>query len=93
MAIKSAYELAMERLGKSGGPKLTDPQKAKLAELDRVYTAKIAEEALAEHPEIAAARAAGDAEKTAKLQEHLRNAIQKLRDQLEQKKEAVRKSG
>ena len=39
--MKSAYELAMERLGKSdpsSGP-LTAGQKARLAEIDRVYNA------------------------------------------------------
>jgi len=43
MAIKSAYELAMERLGKSSAPKLTGEQKKKLAELDQLYTAKLAQ--------------------------------------------------
>ena len=90
MAIKSAYELAMERMG---GPatKLTPAQKKKIAELDGVYTAKIAEEEIAEKPKIAAAQAAGDAEKSGKLEDHLRRTIQKLRDELERKKEEVRK--
>ena len=39
MAIKSAYELALERMGGQPGKKLTPQQKAKLAELDRIYTA------------------------------------------------------
>ena len=50
MAIKSAYELAMERMGGSPGKKLTQQQKANLAELDRVYSAKIAEEELSLNP-------------------------------------------
>jgi hypothetical protein len=45
--MKSAYELAMERLAKSdpsAGP-LTAEQKAKLAEIDKVYKGKLAERA------------------------------------------------
>lgn len=43
--MKSAYELAMERLEKANGPtkKLTEEQKSRIAEIDRIYSAKIAE--------------------------------------------------
>ena len=44
--VKSAYESALERLGLSDTPKrdaLTEKQKEKLAEIDRVYAAKAAE--------------------------------------------------
>ena len=44
--MKSAYELAMERLAKSdpgAGQTLTPEQKARLAEIDRVYKGKTAE--------------------------------------------------
>ena len=92
MAIKSAYELAMERMGQSSTPKLTADQKAKLAELDRVYTAKIAEEELTLKPKIAAANAKGDAEVAQKLDETLRAQIYKLRSKLEAAKDAVRQS-
>ena len=90
MAIKSAYDLAMERLGKSSTPKLTDKQKARLAELDRVYTAKIAEVELDLKPKIAAVRAQGDAEGMQKLEELLRAQVQKLRNKLEAEKDAIR---
>ena len=90
MAIKSAYELAMERMGGSPGKKLTQQQKAKLAELDRVYSAKIAEEELSLNPRIAAARAAGDLEGAQKLEETLRTQVQKLRRKLDAEKEAAR---
>jgi hypothetical protein len=91
MAIKSAYELAMERLGKSSAPKLTGEQKARLAELDRVYTAKIAERELELKPKIAEAQAAGKLEDSEKLEETLRSEIAKLRARLEAEKEAVRR--
>jgi hypothetical protein len=92
MAIKSAYELAMERLGKSSAPKLTGEQKAKLAELDRLYTAKIAQVELDLNPKIAAARAAGEFEDAEKLEETLRAEVQKLRSKLEAEKEGTRQS-
>ena len=82
MAIKSAYELALERMGGEPGKKLTPHQKAKLAELDRVYSAKIAEEELSLNPKIATARAAGE--------ETLRAQVQKLRRKLDAEKEAAR---
>jgi molybdopterin converting factor small subunit len=91
MAIKSAYELAMERLGKSSTPKLTDKQKARLAELDSLYTAKIAEVELELTPKIAAARAAEKFEDAEKLEKTLRAEVQKLRGKLEAEKEAVRR--
>ena len=90
MALKSAWELAMERLGKSASPKLTAEQKAKLAELDRVCTAKIAERELELKPKIAEARAKGDLEGAQKIEETLRAGIAKLRAKLEAEKEAVR---
>ena len=90
MAIKSAYELALERMGGQPGKKLTHQQKAKLAELDRVYSAKIAEEELSLNPKIAAARVAGDLERAQKLEEILRTQVQKLRRKLDAEKEAAR---
>ncbi|MBI5396167.1 MAG: hypothetical protein HZA91_12800 [Verrucomicrobia bacterium] len=90
--MKSSYELAMERLGKTGGPerKVTDEQKRRIAELDSVYKAKIAELEIGMEGRIAAARAAGDAEQFEKLKQQLVIERQKLRDDCEAKKEKVR---
>ncbi len=43
--MKSAYERAMERLEESSGPgkKLSDAQKAQLADIDKTYDAKLAQ--------------------------------------------------
>lgn len=41
--MKSAYELAMERMGGGEDKPLTDEQKEKIAEIDSKYKAKIAE--------------------------------------------------
>ena len=90
MALKSSWELALERLGGKSTTKLTNEQKAKLADLDRVYTAKIAERELELKPKIAAASAAGKIEDAEKLAETLRAEIAKLRAKLEAEKNQVR---
>ena len=91
MALKSAWELAAARTGGSSVTKLTGEQKARLAELDRVYTAKIAEVELDLQPKIAAAHAKNDGESAGKLSENLRAAVFKLRAKLEDEKETVRR--
>jgi hypothetical protein len=90
MALKSSWELALERTGGKSTSKLTTEQKAKLAEIDRVYTAKIAERELELKPKIAAANAAGKADDAQKLDEIFRNEVAKLRAKLEDEKERVR---
>jgi hypothetical protein len=92
MALKAAWELALERTAKDApaAKKLTDQQKAKLAELDKIYTAKIAQEELTLKPRIAAAQAAGDAEGAQKQEQNLRTILDRLRRKLEEEKEAVR---
>src|SRR5262249_54858600 len=94
MAIKSAYELAMERMNKGGQPtvKLTDAQKKQIAELDSVYKAKIAELELRLKPKIDEARMAGNEEEADKLRTELGIGSQSLREELETKKEKVRQS-
>jgi hypothetical protein len=92
MALKSAWELAQERTGGKAAVKLTAAQKEKLAELDRVYAAKIAEEELSLKPKIAAANGAGKIEDAQKLDETLRAEIAKLRRKLEAEKEKIRQA-
>jgi septin family protein len=90
--MKTAYELAMERLGKTAPTiKLTAGQKKQLAELDSQYAAKIAEREIALKDEIARVAATGDVEKTETLQQQLVNERKKLQAELEEKKERVRK--
>ena len=86
--MKSAYELAMERLEKNTPTtKLTAAQKKQLAELDAQYAAKIAGREIALNGEIAKA---GDFEKEAALREQLANERRKIQAELEEKKEQVR---
>ena len=87
--MKSAYELAMERLNKTApASKLTAAQKKQLAELDSQYAAKIAGREIALNGEIA--RAAADFEKEESLRDQLVNERKKLQAELEAKKDRVR---
>jgi hypothetical protein len=92
MTLKSSWELALERTGGKSTTKLTNEQKAKLAEIDRVYTAKIAERELELKPKIAAAQSSGKVEDAQKFDEILRSEIARLRAKLEAEKEKVRQS-
>ncbi|HUA37864.1 MAG TPA: hypothetical protein VMA35_05635 [Candidatus Sulfopaludibacter sp.] len=92
--MKTAYELAMERLNKSApAKKLNEAQKNELAELDSKYAAKIAEREIALKDEIARAGAAGDSEKVDKLQQQWVAERKKLQIELDEKKEQVRRRG
>ena len=91
--MKSAYELAMERLNKSSPTvKLTAAQKKQLAELDSKYRAKTAEREIALHEEITKAAAAGDAEKFEQSKKQLAHERARIQAELEEKKEAVRQA-
>ena len=92
--MKSAYELAMERLSKtSPAVKLTEKQKKQMAELDSKYQAKVAEREIGLKSEIAKAAAQGDYESIEKLEQQLTAERKKLQVELEEKKEQVRKRG
>ena len=89
--MKSAYELAMERLQKqSPTSKLTAAQKEKISELDVLYKAKRAEKELFLKGELAKAAAAGDGESYEQLQQQLARELKRLEDDCEEKKEKVR---
>ena len=89
--MKSAYELAMERLQKqSPVTKITAEQKAELARLDTLYKAKKAERELFLRGEIAKAQAQGDVNSVDELQQQLSRDLRRIEDELEGKKEKVR---
>jgi hypothetical protein len=93
MAMKSSYDLAMEKLAARlppTGRKLNKQEKARLANFDSIYKAKIAECELELKPKIAAALARGDAEAAQKLEETLRAGTARLRAKLEDEKEKIR---
>lgn len=93
--IKSSYELALQRL-KQENPAtnyaLTDLQKKRLAELDKIFSAKIAERELALNDQIRAAQFRGEEEQAQKLREQLSAELQRLNKEKESKKQAVRLS-
>jgi hypothetical protein len=92
-AMKSAYELAMERLQKeSPSLTLTDEQKKELAEVDSKYRAKIAEKELFLKEQIAKAQAEGKFDDVESLQKQLASEIRRLQDECETKKEKLRAS-
>jgi hypothetical protein len=89
--MKSAYELAMERLQKAApSTPISDEQKAAIAEIDGRYRAKIAEREVFLQGEIAKVRAAGDADELASIEKQLASELRRLRQECEEKKEAIR---
>ena len=89
--MKSSYELAMERLGKSApARKLTAEQKARLADLESLYKSKIAQADLAFRDSHRAMQEAGDFRKAEKLRLEFSDDLQKLEAEREAKKEKVR---
>ena len=91
--MKTAYELAMERLGKASPiVKLTDEQKKEIAELESKCAAKTAERELLLKGEIVKAIDKGDAEAVEQLEKQLLSDRKSLRAECEEKKEKVRNS-
>jgi len=91
--MKSAYELAMERLQK-GSPTitLTPEQKAELAEIDSSFNAKIAESKIFLTDQITKAAAAGKFDDVKSLEKQLTADVRRLQEDCEQKKEKLRAS-
>ena len=91
--MKSAYELAMERLNKqSPSIKLTADQKKQIAELDSRYAARIAEREIGLKSAIDKAYSEGNITLVEELEQQLASEKRKLLAELEEKKEAVRQS-
>jgi hypothetical protein len=93
-APKTAYELVLERLkhrdreqGIEERP-LGDEQRARIAELRRVYEARLAEREILHRS--ALARAADDPEAADKLEEEYRRDRERIASERERKIEAVR---
>ena len=89
--MKSAYELAMERLQKSSPTiTLTAEQKAELAEIDSSFKAKIAERKIFLTDQISKAVAAGKFDDVESLEKQLAADVLRLQEDCEQKKEKLR---
>jgi len=89
--MKTAYELAMERLAKSApARKLSARQKEAIAELESSYKAKTAQVEIGLKAEMERALESGDLEAAEQARERLASERRKLQSELEEKKEAVR---
>src|SRR3954468_6170140 len=90
--MKSAYELAMERLAKSDpstGP-MTPEQKSRLAEIDRVYQGKLAEREIFLKKQLEEAFAAQKLEDAEKIKQQLASERARIEEDREAEKERVR---
>jgi hypothetical protein len=92
--MKSAYELAMERLSKASPTvKLSEDQKRQIAELESQCAAKIAERELFLQGEIAKAVDKGDSEAMEQLEKQLVSDRKSIRADFEEKKDKIRNQG
>jgi hypothetical protein len=91
--MKSAYELAMERLQKAApSVTLTDAQKKQIAEIDSTFLAKIAEKELFLKDQIRKAQTGGKFDEAESLEKQLAIEIRRLQEDCEAKKEKLRAS-
>ena len=91
--MKSAYELAMERLQKSQpSVTFTEEQKKQLAEIDSQFKAKMAERELFLTAEMRKAQAAGKLDDFESLSNQLAADISRLTADCEAKKQKLRES-
>ncbi|XHR28599.1 MAG: hypothetical protein ACFUZC_22110 [Chthoniobacteraceae bacterium] len=89
--MKSAYELAMERLEKvSPTVQLTEAQKAEITDINTLAQSRIAEKELFLGGEIAKARATGDFAAVDSLEKQLVAERLRIQEDAEAKKERVR---
>ena len=92
--MKSAYELAMERLAKSdpsGSVALTAEQKARLADIDRIYKGKLAEREIFLKKQLDEAFAAQKFEDAEKIKQQLSSERARIEEDREAEKEQVRR--
>lgn len=90
--MKSAYELAMERLeAKDPGVLLSEEQKARIAEIEAKCKADIAAKELLLQSEMAKASASGSAEEIAQIRRQLADEIRRFEEKRDREKESVRR--
>lgn len=93
--MKSAYELAMERLAKSD-PEANRPldaaKKAKLADIDRVYQGKLAERDIFLKEQRERALTAANADEVEKITKQMANERARLEEEREAEKDKIRRS-
>ena len=93
--MKSAYELAMERLAKSdpdASRPLSAEQKKKLAEIDRVYQGKTAEREIFLKQQLNAELAAHKFAEADKVRQQMAQEKTRLEEERDEEKERVRRA-
>jgi hypothetical protein len=91
--MKSAYELAMERLEKSAPTvTLSEAQKAQIAEIESTFKARIAEKELFLQGKIREAAQSGNGGEMETLEKQLTIEVRRLQEDCEEKKEKLRAS-
>jgi hypothetical protein len=91
--MKSAFELAMERLQQAAPSiQLTDEQRKELAEIDSLYRSKIAEKELLLQEQIRKEETAGHFPEVEKLRQQLSSEVRRLNEECESRKERVRRT-
>ena len=90
--MKSSYELAMERMGGGDDKPLTDEQKAKIAEIDSKYKAKIAERKIFLEKSLTDAQAQGNEEEIELVRRQLNDEVADLEAKSEAEKDKIRES-
>ena len=94
--MKSAYELAMERLKATDEPgrkELSEDQKAEIAKVNEKFSAKTAEREIFLQKQIAEAEMAGNYEEVESLQKQLRSELSVIEEDKEAAKQAIRDAG
>jgi hypothetical protein len=91
--MKSAYELAMERLAKAdpATAPLTAEKKARLAEIDRVYKGKTAEREIFLKQQLDAALGDQKFDEADKIRKQIAGEKARLEEEREDEKERVRR--
>jgi len=91
--MKSAYELAMERLAKSdpAAAPLSAEQKGRLAEIDRVYQGKIAEREIFLKQQLETALGERKYDEADKIRKQMVSERARLEEEREDEKERVRR--
>ena len=92
-SMKSAYELAMEKLQKDApSVTLTEEQKKEMAEIESTFKARIAEREVFLKDQIEKARRTGNMAEVEELEGQLASELRRLQDDCESKKEKLRAS-
>jgi hypothetical protein len=93
--MKSAYELAMERLAKSdpdAAQPLTAEKKQRLAEIDRVYQGKVAEREIFLRQQLDTALSTRQLDEADKIRQQITREKARLDEERDEEKERVRRA-